>query len=138
MPSEDKLLRPRTAFKHFMNYLNSEVLDFDKIERDGMMETYYKAMEFVGEAAGNSAYSPFYKEDGVLMLAIETQTKSMDELCETLEVSSRSMAPRMNKLVNYGYVSSLKEKKVTYYKLTPYGRKYLEELINNPESVLYD
>lgn len=135
---EDKLLRPRTAFKHFINYLNSEVLDFDKLEADGMMETYYKAMEFVGEAAGNSAYSPFYKEDAKLMLAVEQNTMSMAELCEITETNSRTMAPRMNKLVNYGYASSLKEAKTTYYKLTPYGRKFLEDLINDPESVLYD
>lgn len=135
---EDKLLRPRTAFKNFINYLNAKVLDFDQIEEDGMMEVYYKAMEFVGTVSGNSAYSPFYKQDALLMLAIEAQTRSMQELCTSMETNSNSMAPKMNKLINYGFASSLSEKKITYYKLTPYGRKYLEELINNPESVLYD
>lgn len=138
MEKDEKHVRPRTAFKTFMNYLNSQVLDFEKIEEDGMMPTYYKAMQFFGEVAGNSTYSPFYKEDGEIMLVLDQNTVSMSELCALTDTSNRSMAPKMTKLINYGYATSFKEKKVTYYKLTPYGRKFLEELINDPESVLYD
>ena len=138
MGKTDKHIRPRTAFKHFMNYLNSQVLDFEQLEKGDMMETYYKAMQFFGEVAGNSAYSPFYHEDAKLLLSIERRTMSLDELVDIMDSSVRSMGTKMNKLINYGYVTNLKEKKVTYYRLTPYGRKFLEELINDSESVLYD
>ena len=138
MAKQEKQIRPRTAFREFMNYLNAEVLDFEQMEEEGMMETYYKAMEFSGSVAGNSTYSPFYKQDAELMLSIERKTMSMGELTDIMETSTQSMGPRMAKLINFGYASSFKEKKVTCYRLTPYGRKFLEELINNPESVLYD
>lgn len=52
MAKQEKQIRPRTAFREFMNYLNAEVLDFEKMEEEGMMETYYKAMEFSGSVAG--------------------------------------------------------------------------------------
>lgn len=137
MPTE-KNLKPRTAFKHFINYLHAEVLDFDKITNDDMFETYMKAMQFVAESAGNSDYSPFYKEDGQLLLYIQTTVMSMSELCEIQETTFRSMAPKMSKLINLGYVSSFKENKETFYKITPFGLKFLEDLVNDPKSVLYD
>ena len=134
----EKVVKPRTAFKQFMNYLNANVLDFDKIEADGMFETYIKAMQYVGETAGNSEYSPFYPEDGQLLLRIQSNTMSMKELCEIQETTAKSMAPRMSKLINLGFVASFKEAKETFYKITPYGLRYLEELVNDPKSVLYD
>ena len=136
MPAE-KVMKTRTAFKNFINYLQAEMIDFDKVEQDGMMEVYFKAMQFVGEVAGNTSYSPFYKEDGELLLAVERNIMSMEELSELTGADYRSLAPKMNKLINLGTVSSTKEKRKTFYKITPFGLKYLEALVQDENSVLY-
>ena len=136
MPTE-KVIKPRTAFRQFMNYLQSDMIDFEKVEADGMMETYFKAMQFVGEVAANTSYSPFYPEDGQLLMAISKNTMSISELVELVSSSIQSMAPKMNKLINLGIASSFKENKTTYYNITPFGRKYLEDLVRDENSVLY-
>lgn len=139
MPQEiEKNIKPRTAFKQFLNYLHSEVLDFEKIEEDGMFDTYVKAMQFVGEIAGNSSYSPLYKIDGeILMVLKQNPAVSIKDASARFDTTYRSMAPKMTKLINLGFVSSFKENKETYYKITPYGSIILTELVLDPESVLY-
>lgn len=138
MPETGKEMRPRNAFKHFINYLHSNVLDFEKIEEDGMFDTYVKAMQFVGEVAGNSTYSPLYKMDGeILMMLEQNLAVSMEDASARFDTTFRSMAPKMTKLINLGFVSSFKENKATYYKITPYGSKVLRDLVLDPESVLY-
>lgn len=138
MEETTKNLKPRTAFKHFINYLHSEMLDFEKIEADEMFETYIKAMQFVGEVAGNSAYSPLYKMDADILMALEQNIAiSMSDVSAMFDVSPKSMSPRMAKLINLGLVSNFREDKILYYKITPYGSKFLTELVLDPESVLY-
>lgn len=140
MPQEtEKNLKPRTAFKQFLNYLHSEMLDFEKIEEDGMFDIYVKAMQFVGEVAGNSSYSPLYKIDGEILMMLEQNAAiSIKDASARFDTTYKSMAPRMSKLINLGFVSSFKENKETYYKITPYGSKFLTELVLDPESVLYE
>ena len=131
------IYKPRTAFKDFINYLHGNVLDFEQMEKNGHLEMYHKAMQFVGEVAGNIAYSPFYKEDIELLMAVERKVMSCQELADITGVSVRSVAPRLNKLVNLAYVYSFREKKNVYYNITPFGREKLEEYINDPQSPLY-
>lgn len=140
MPQEtEKNLKPRTAFKHFINYLHSEVLDFEKIEKDKMFDTYVGAMKFVGEIVGNSAYSPIYKMDGEILMVLEQSVGiSIKDISARFDTTYRTMAPKMTKLINLGFVSSFKENKETYYKITPFGSQTLRELVLDPNSVLYE
>ena len=140
MPAE-KVVKPRTAFRQLINYLQREMIDFEKLENDDMLNTYYHAMRFVGEVAGNTAYSPFYRKDSDILVLLAANTLSMQEISERTERNVQSLAPSLAKLVNLGLATNFTERvaKVqnTYYTITPYGLKFLEELIADEDSAYY-
>lgn len=138
---ESSKKRGKAAFRRWLNYLHGQVLDFKKMEEDGVLEDYYAAMGFVSEFANRGEYSPFYKYHAELLLLISSNPGvSTAEAALMSDITTESAARRIAKLVDLGYVYSFKEKnRETRYNLTPHGKKFLTyELVENPNSVLYD
>lgn len=130
--------KPRDCFRDFINYLHDGHLDFEQMEEDKVMETYYKAMEYYREVVGNSLYTALYKEDLLMLIQVKAALYSTAELAEILEIPIQSVSARTNKLIRSGLMYSFLDKKQRYYRLTPYGEKELEKEIMNPESLLYE
>jgi len=122
-------IRPRAAFVEWLNYIQSKI-DFDEMEKDGKMELYFAAMQFVGEVAGNASYNHFFEEDIELMTYLyDAQEVTKLECANRLGISLPQINGRLNKLIKNGYLFYKEEKKQLYFILTPFGRKAIFEYI---------
>lgn len=128
-------MKPRTAFVDFINYIHTK-LDFEELVDEGFFNTYLAAMEFVEEVAGNALYSELYKEDYNLLEAADSFSTT-SELVERTGYSLQSISARINKLIRKGLLFSTTEKRVNYYKITPYGKMELEKAILDEDSLYY-
>jgi len=120
---------PKANFVQLVSYWQ-ENMDFEKLERDNMTEVYFEGMKYFEQIAGKAGKVRLFPEDIQLLLLMRGDKHfSIEELSELLSVETRSMNKRIYKLVVRGYVSSYKERKHKYFKLTPYGEKQLVEEI---------
>lgn len=124
-----KPLRPRAAFVEWLNYIQDRI-DFEEMQKDGMMDVYFAAMEFIGEVASNSTYNHFFEEDIQLVLYLSNhEGVTLKECAEYLSISIQQTSGRLNKLIKSGFAFSKQEKKERYYSLTPYGKKKIFEYV---------
>ena len=120
---------PKANFIKMINYWQ-EHTDFKQLEEEGMLEIYFAGMVYFEQYFGKGKDTDLFPEDIEYMLSLRGNKHwSLEELSDLHSVKSRSMQKKMYKLITRGYVSSYKEKKVTYYRLTPFGEKQLVEEI---------
>lgn len=120
---------PKANFIKLISYWQ-EHTDFKKLEEDKMLETYFAGMKFFESYFGKGEKTELFPEDVEYMLTLRGERHwTLDELCTVHSAASQGMRKKMYKLITRGYVSSYKEKGITYYQLTPFGEKILIEEI---------
>ena len=123
-------IHPRASFIRMVTYWQ-EHSDFEKIEADKMMDTYFEAMKYYEKHFGKGDKTELFPEDIEYLLSLRSDKHlTIEELAEIHQAVQRSLYRKIYKLVIRGYVSSYKEKGKTYYRLTPYGqKKIIEEIL---------
>lgn len=120
---------PKANFIKMVNYWQ-EHTDFQQLEEDKMLETYFAGMKYFEQYFGKGKDTDLFPEDIEYMLSMRGDKHwSLDELSELHSVKSESIRKKLYKLITRGYVSSYKERGVTYYRLTPFGEKQLVDEI---------
>lgn len=95
----------------------------------GMEESYFKGMEFYG-ANLNSTEKEYAQEAHFEVLQyLNSENRTFDELKDILGIEGLQLARLMGFLSQLGYIGFFKEKGVTYYSITPIGRKVLYQEI---------
>lgn len=108
--------------------------DFQHLEENNYMDTYYSAAKWFEQNLGNAAYVLMEPDDVGVLYELRKQPLNTMELCDRLEMDRRKLNAHTNKLLLKGYIISYKEEnnrqlqnRLTYYRITPYGIKYLIE-----------
>ena len=126
----------RADFIALINYWH-ERADFEQMEDDKMMETYFKGMEYYDIKFGKRGKTELFPEDIEYMLSIRGMKHfTADELAEIHGENPAKLRRKMYKLILKGFVSSYREKNKTYYRITPYGEKMWVDEILNPSPSL--
>lgn len=120
---------PKANFIRMVNYWQ-EHTDFEQLEKDKMLTTYFEGMIYFEQYLGKGRDTDLFPEDIEYLLSMRGDKHwNLTELSELHSVKSESMRKKLYKLITRGYVSSYKEKKGTYYRITPFGEKQLIEKI---------
>lgn len=126
----------RAEFINLINYWH-ERADFNQMEEDNMMDTYYKGMEYFDIKFGKRGKTELFPEDIQYLLSIRGQKHyTSEELAAMHGEMPEKMRGKMYKLMLKGFITSYRENNKTYYRITPYGEKMLVDEILNPSPSL--
>lgn len=123
---------PKANFIQLVSYWQ-EHTDFEQLEKDKMLETYFAGMKYFEQIAGKAGKVELFPEDIELLLMLKgDRHTTIEELAEMSSFNKMALNKKIYKFIVRGFVSSYKEKRQKYYRLTPYGEKMLiEEILNN-------
>lgn len=123
------------AFTHWLSYSLSHV-DFEKVEEDGMLDTYFMAMEFFEDEFGGMKKNDLTQQDIEFLLALQNGKPATGaELCEKLSITPKTVANRIAKATEKMMIQTFYEKKTRFYVITDYGRKRLRDEIIAMEEI---
>ena len=126
--------KPKQNFIKLFSYMSS-LLDVEKmVEEHGQasLKVYNSAMQHYEEFYGKKDYVNLESEDLKFLDLIKSQSKTTKEISEEMGITQQKVAALSTKLIQkgliYSYISKIEKKKLTFYKITPYGiTRFLEE-----------
>lgn len=129
--------KDKQAFMQIFSYALN-FLTLEKLEEDGLLDTYFLALNFYEEKFGNKETNKLTLADIDFLVVLQTKALTSDEICAMISIDKKTFANRINKVIEKGFCSSFldEKKKNRYYELTPYGKKRLRESIYEMENLL--
>lgn len=124
----------KQAFMQFFAYALNQV-EFNQMEKDGMLDLYMTAMQFYEKNYGNGDKNRLTSADIEFLLTIQSMAKSGSEIMNELGIDAKTIANRITKSMEKGIICTFFERGTRYYKLTDYGRTRLKEEINALEEI---
>ena len=126
----------KADFIALVNYWH-ERADFEQMEKDKMMDTYFRGMQYFDIQFGKRGKTELFPEDIKYMLSIRgSKHYTAEELAKMNDETPERMRAKMYKLMLKGFVTSYRENNKTYYRITPYGEKMLVDEVLNPSPSL--
>lgn len=126
---------PRKNAVQILNWFQSQS-NFQELEENNWLEIYHSAMQWFEANLGNSNYVELEEIDIECLLALRQNSHTVEELVAVVGLSSQAIRQKMFKLVTRGFVISYLEDKAarvenrkTYYKLSPYGYKFITNYV---------
>ena len=124
---------PKRNFVQLFEWLHNN-MDFEEIDRMRAWEVYFSALKWYETNIANGNYVQLDDNDFECLLALQSGSKNNEELSAIIGLSCPAMNPKMHKLASRGLVivyieENNKRKRKTYYKLSPYGAKYLQDIV---------
>lgn len=112
-----------------MNYLQSKI-QWEEIEELGMEETYFTGMKFFSQICGNAEKNSLLEIHYECLGYLNEGAKTTKDFCYIYDTHNNEVISWLTKLTKLGLAYSFKEKKVTYYNITPLGKQTLYREVN--------
>lgn len=109
-------------FLRFANYIVKQV-DWEQLEKDEMLEDYCKGMDWFLNKFFNQAQLYLSEMDCQFLRMFVDNNLSYEEIKKY--TTYKSVNIQMMKYMRFGLITTKKEKKITYYELTPFGKHTL-------------
>lgn len=109
-------------FLKFANYIIKKV-DWEEMEKDNMLESYCKGMDWFLGKFFDQKQLYLNEEDCKFLRMFVDRNMTFDEIEKYTTYLNPQML--MLKYMRFGLIRTFKEKTVTYYEITPFGKKML-------------
>lgn len=109
-------------------------MNFEEIDKTKKWEVYFSAMRWYEANVANGSYVQLTDDDLECLLTLQTGAKNIEELSAIMGLSVPAMQSKVYKVASRGLAIAYieenhKREKRTYYKLSPYGTKYLQDIV---------
>jgi DNA-binding MarR family transcriptional regulator len=111
-----------------MTYLH-ESITMEKLEEDKMSEIYFKGMQYYNEEFGNSKYSRMNETQILMMMLMKKMPCNIIDFHEKLGIPKANISPLLVIIIKQGYATYFRDKNKSFYVLTPFALKFLNEQI---------